>query len=69
MFQKNYFKDQFRGTEKNNGAFFNNQRIRVSKKNEINECLFVSSGKIKKQLDIESGDAMPFDDFLDDYYR
>ena len=39
--------------EKNNGAFFNNQRIRVSKKNEINECLFVSSGKIKKQLDIQ----------------
>ena len=26
--------------EKNNGAYFNNQRIRVSKKREINECLF-----------------------------
>ena len=25
--------------EKNNGAYFNNQRIRVSKKNEINSCL------------------------------
>jgi len=26
--------------EKNNGAFFNNQRIRVSKKNNLDECLF-----------------------------
>ena len=33
--------------EKNNGAFFNNQRIRVSKKNEINDCLFATGGKIK----------------------
>ena len=39
--------------EKNNGAFFNNQRIRVSKKNEINECLFVTGGKIKKQLNLQ----------------
>ena len=37
--------------EKNNGAFFNNQRIRVSKKNDINECLF-AVGKIKNDLDI-----------------
>ena len=28
--------------EKNNGAFFNNHRIRVSKKNDIEECLFSS---------------------------
>ncbi len=35
--------------EKNNGAFFNNQRIRVSKKNEINDCLFVSGGKFKTE--------------------
>jgi myo-inositol-1(or 4)-monophosphatase len=35
--------------EKNNGAFFNNQRIRVSKKNEINDCLFVTGGKIKDE--------------------
>tara|TARA_Y100001970_G_scaffold287523_1_gene412395 strand:- start:990 stop:1730 length:741 start_codon:yes stop_codon:yes gene_type:complete len=33
--------------EKNNGAYYNNQRIRVSKKNEINDCLFVTGGKIK----------------------
>ena len=37
--------------EKNNGAFFNNQRIRVSKKNNINECLF-ATGKIKNELDL-----------------
>ena len=29
--------------EKNGGAFFNNQRIRVSKKNKFNECLFGSN--------------------------
>ena len=28
--------------EKNNGAFFNNHRIRVSNKNEIEDCLFSS---------------------------
>ena len=39
--------------EKNNGAFFNNQRIRVSKKNQINECLFVAGGKINKKLDFQ----------------
>ena len=38
--------------EKNNGAYFNNQRIRVSKKNEINDCLFVTGGKIKKEPDL-----------------
>ena len=31
--------------EKNNGAFFNNERIRVSKKNELTECLFATGGK------------------------
>jgi len=36
--------------EKNNGAFFNNQRIRVSKKNNINDCLF-ALGKIKNTSD------------------
>ena len=28
--------------EKNNGAYFNNHRIRVSKKNDLEECLFSS---------------------------
>ena len=31
--------------EKDNGAFFNNERIRVSKKNELSECLFATGGK------------------------
>ena len=38
--------------EKDNGAFFNNQRIRVSKKNEINDCLFVTGGKLKTEPNI-----------------
>ena len=39
--------------EKNNGAFFNNQRIRVSKKTQLNECLFATSGIINNELDIQ----------------
>ena len=35
--------------EKDNGAFFNNQRIRVSQKNELNNCLFATGGKINKE--------------------
>ena len=38
--------------EKNNGAFFNNHRMRVSKKNQINDCLFATGGKINNELDI-----------------
>ena len=38
--------------EKDNGAFFNNQRIRVSNKNEINDCLFVTGGEFKTEIDI-----------------
>ena len=38
--------------EKNNGAYFNNQRIRVSKKNKINDCLFVSGNKIQGEIDL-----------------
>ena len=38
--------------EKNNGAFFNNHRIRVSQKNKINDCLFVTGGKINKEPDL-----------------
>ena len=38
--------------EKNNGAFFNNQRIRVSKKNNINDCLFVTGDNFNKEIDI-----------------
>ena len=53
-------KDEMFYAEKNNGAFFNNQRIRVSKKNNISECLFVTSGKIEFDYDFsfrKSGSA------------
>ncbi len=39
--------------EEDNGAYFNNHRIRVSQKNDINDCLFASGGKINKQLNIQ----------------
>ena len=35
--------------EKNNGAFFNNHRIRVSKKNSLSDCLFATGGKITNE--------------------
>jgi len=35
--------------EKNNGAYFNNHRVRVSKKNKINDCLFATGGKIENE--------------------
>ena len=46
--------------EKNNGAFFNNHRIKVSKKNDINECLFATGGEIKNEPNLfyrKSGSA------------
>ena len=52
-------KDELFYAEKNNGAFLNNQKIRVSKRNKINECLFASSGN-EKNLNIpyrKSGSA------------
>ncbi len=38
--------------EKDNGAFFNNHRIRVSKKNNLKECLFASGGEIDNKLEL-----------------
>jgi len=38
--------------EKESGAFFNNHRIKVSKKNDLNSCLFATGGDIKKELNI-----------------
>ena len=38
--------------EKDNGAFFNNHRIRVSKKSELNNCLFVTGEKVTKNIDL-----------------
>tara|TARA_B100000575_G_scaffold275966_1_gene261010 strand:- start:577 stop:1317 length:741 start_codon:yes stop_codon:yes gene_type:complete len=42
-------KDELFFAEKDNGAFYNNHRIKVSKKNEINDCLFAVGGKMKKE--------------------
>ena len=53
-------KDEMFYAEKDNGAFFNNQRIRVSKKKEINSCLFATGGKYKNEIDLtirKSGSA------------
>ena len=53
-------KDEMFYAEKNNGAYLNNKRIRVSKKNKINECLFSTSGKIENNLNLsyrKSGSA------------
>ena len=46
--------------EKNNGAYFNNHRIKVSKKKKIENCLFATGGKeeIKSNLNTrKSGSA------------
>ena len=40
--------------EKDNGAFLNNQRIRVSNKNKFEDCLFAIGGKITNELNINS---------------
>ena len=47
-------KDEMFFAEKNNGAFFNNQRIRVSNKNKINECLFAVGGNFKEELNFNN---------------
>jgi len=44
-------KDELFYAEKNHGAYFNNQRIRVSNKRDINECLF-AVGKDKYNPDL-----------------
>jgi len=40
--------------EKNAGTFFNNQRIRVSKKNNIEECLFGSNSEGIKSINLNT---------------
>jgi len=53
-------KDEMFYAEKENGAFFNNQRIRVSKKRELNSCLFATGGPSKSEVDLilrKSGSA------------
>jgi len=39
-------KDEMFYAEKNNGAYLNNQRIKVSKKNKVEDCLFATGSKI-----------------------
>ncbi len=53
-------KDEMFFAEKNNGAFLNNQRIKVSKKKDINTCLFGTGGKEKSSINLttrKSGSA------------
>ena len=53
-------KDEMFYAEKENGAFFNNQRIRVSKKREVNRCLFATGGNSINKTDLltrKSGSA------------
>jgi myo-inositol-1(or 4)-monophosphatase len=45
-------KDEMFFAEKNKGAFLNNQRLRVSKKNSIDECLFSSNHEGLKFSDL-----------------
>ena len=45
-------KDEMFYAEKECGAYFNNQRIRVSKKRELNNCLFATGGVLKNQVDL-----------------
>ena len=50
-------KDEMFYAEKDNGAFFNNKRIRVSKKKELNSCLFATGGKSKHKVDLPTRTA------------
>ena len=45
-------KDEMFFAEKENGAYFNNHRIRVSNKNEINDCLFACGSKFANEPNI-----------------
>ena len=45
-------KDEMFYAEKDNGAFFNNQRIRASKKRELDSCLFATGGVSKNKIDL-----------------
>ena len=53
-------KDEMFYAEKESGAFFNNQRIRVSKKRELDGCLFATGGELKNEINLpirKSGSA------------
>ena len=40
--------------EKNNGAYLNNKRIRVSKKKDLNKCLFATNGEKFKNANLHN---------------
>ena len=53
-------KDEMFYAEKDNGSFFNNQRIRVSKKKDVSSCLFATGGFAKNEIELplrKSGSA------------
>jgi len=53
-------KDEMFYAERENGAYFNNQRIRVSKKRELSGCLFATGGLSKNEIGLpirKSGSA------------
>ena len=45
-------KDEMFFAEKNNGSYLNNKRIRVSKKKNLNECLFASNGRKYRNIEL-----------------
>ena len=47
-------KDEMFYAEKNGGAYFNNQRIRVSKKKNLEECLFSTGSKKEIKSDLNT---------------
>ena len=47
-------KDELFFAEKNNGAFYNNHRIRVSNKNNIQDCLFATDDKLKSDIKLHN---------------
>tara|TARA_B100000886_G_scaffold222847_1_gene155028 strand:- start:263 stop:1003 length:741 start_codon:yes stop_codon:yes gene_type:complete len=53
-------KDEIFYAEKNNGAYLNNKRIKVSKKKDLRECLFATSGIVESKIEFsyrKSGSA------------
>ena len=45
-------KDEMFFAEKDKGAFFNNHKMKVSKKSEINNCLFVTGGRVNSEPEL-----------------
>ena len=45
-------KDEMFYAEKENGVFLNNKRIKVSKRKELNSCLFATGGVLKSKIEL-----------------